>query len=214
MNVESIGRLTVTFQVSSDGEMLNANAPPNLIEKRCRHTLFDAGCGLLPSQFSDQRHRNERQHRSQRQYESDAAGQVLLPWPHHIPIWTECDESEHDVLREVLCTCERAVPARASFAECSAGSETCSLPSWLPEDTGGLYQHEHCGAAYSTTVGGSAEFSSCRFRKLSTTAARLRIKRSRSAAMVDLESALHSHRAWVSAAHSSPDGRTARRDRA
>jgi hypothetical protein len=51
MNVDSIGRLTATFQVSSDGEMLNANAPPNLIEKRCRHTLFDAGCGLLPSNF-------------------------------------------------------------------------------------------------------------------------------------------------------------------
>ena len=51
MNIDSIGRLTVTFQVSSDGEMLNTSAPPNLIEKRCRHTLFDAGCALVPANF-------------------------------------------------------------------------------------------------------------------------------------------------------------------
>lgn len=51
MDVENIGRLTVSFQVSSDSEMLNVSAPPNLIEKRCRHTLFDAGCGLLPANF-------------------------------------------------------------------------------------------------------------------------------------------------------------------
>lgn len=51
MDVESIGRLSVSFQVSSDIAMLNVNAPPNLVEKRCRHTLFDAGCALLPSSF-------------------------------------------------------------------------------------------------------------------------------------------------------------------
>lgn len=51
MNVDTIGRLTVTFQVSSDAQMLNVNAPPNLIEKRCNHTLFDAGCALVPANF-------------------------------------------------------------------------------------------------------------------------------------------------------------------
>jgi len=51
MDVENIGRLSVSFQISSDIEMLNVNMPPNLIEKRCRHTLFDAGCALLPSSF-------------------------------------------------------------------------------------------------------------------------------------------------------------------
>ena len=51
LNVDNIGRLSVSFQVSSDLEMLNKQAPPNLVEKRCTHTLFDAGCGLLPSSF-------------------------------------------------------------------------------------------------------------------------------------------------------------------
>jgi hypothetical protein len=108
----NIGRLTVSFQVSSDGEMLNVSAPPNLIEKRCRHTLFDAGCALVAANFQSQWHRGERKHRSQRQYQSDAARQVLLPGPDHIPIWTECDESEHDVLREVFRAYQRSVPAR------------------------------------------------------------------------------------------------------
>lgn len=51
MNVKDMGRLTVSFNISSDGEMLNTSAPPNLIEKRCNHTLFDAGCALLPANF-------------------------------------------------------------------------------------------------------------------------------------------------------------------
>jgi hypothetical protein len=51
MNLNSIGRLSAVFNVSSDGEMLNVMMPPNLIEKRCRHTVFDAGCALLPSSF-------------------------------------------------------------------------------------------------------------------------------------------------------------------
>lgn len=47
----SLGRLSVEFTVDSDLQSLNVAAPPNVIEKRCRHTLFDNGCGLLASAF-------------------------------------------------------------------------------------------------------------------------------------------------------------------
>lgn len=46
-----IDRLSLNLQVNSDIQTLNAQGPPNLIQKGCSHVLFDAGCGLIPSSF-------------------------------------------------------------------------------------------------------------------------------------------------------------------
>lgn len=46
-----LGRLSVEFTVNDHLQTLNLQMPRNVIQKKCVHTLFDAGCGLLASAF-------------------------------------------------------------------------------------------------------------------------------------------------------------------
>jgi len=51
--LQQTGRSQVKFTVTSSDFLLNQNVPRNLIQSSCRHTLYDYGCTLLASNFTN-----------------------------------------------------------------------------------------------------------------------------------------------------------------
>lgn len=51
-DVSDIGSASAKINVKALTELLNIDMPRNLYQPGCRHTLFDAGCTLLPVSFS------------------------------------------------------------------------------------------------------------------------------------------------------------------
>lgn len=51
VNQQQVNSLSAILSVDSDISMLNTQGPPNVLQKQCIHTLFDAGCTLKALAF-------------------------------------------------------------------------------------------------------------------------------------------------------------------